>query len=158
MIPPATQAFAFSGQLLQRGFWLYVWEIAPRDGATIYYVGRTGDSSSQNAQSPFNRMGQHFGFNIKSNVLRRRLVKSGIAPEACEFRLVAHGPILAEAESVEEHRRARDVIAALEKALADAMSTVGYHVINPVHCRMKLDDELFTTVRAAFAQHFPRLV
>jgi hypothetical protein len=79
--PPATHAFAFSGQLLQRGFWLYVWEIQPRDGATIYYVGRTGDSSSQNAQSPFNRMGQHLGFNVKSNILRRRLKNAGIAPE-----------------------------------------------------------------------------
>ena len=43
---------------LERGFWLYVWVI---DGAgdTLHYVGRTGDSSSSNAQSPFNRMGQH---------------------------------------------------------------------------------------------------
>src|SRR5258708_1834458 len=118
----ATHAFAFSGQLLQRGFWLYVWEIEPRDGETIYYVGRTGDSSSTNAQSPFNRMGQHLGFNVKSNVLRRRLEQSGIAPEECEFRLVAHGPILAEAKTAEEHRNARDIVAALEKALADAMA------------------------------------
>jgi hypothetical protein len=51
-MPPATHAFAWSGQLPQRGFWLHVWEIQPRDGTTICYVGRTGDSSSQNAQSP----------------------------------------------------------------------------------------------------------
>jgi hypothetical protein len=154
---PATHAFAFSGELLQRGFWLYVWEIQPRGGTTIYYVGRTGDSSSLNAQSPFNRMGQHLGFNIKSNVLRRRLKESGIAPEICEFRLVAHGPILAEAESLEEHRRTRDVVAALEKALAEAMSAAGYEVINRVDCRMVLDDDLFAKVRAAFAPHFPQL-
>ena len=157
MTPPATHALAFSGQLLQRGFWLYVWEIRPPDGAAIYYVGRTGDSSSINAQSPFNRMGQHLGFNINSNVLRRRLAASGIAPEACTFRLMAHGPVLAEAQSVEEHRRSRDLVAAFEKALADALSAAGYHVMNPVHCRMPLDNELFATVRAAFAQHFPRL-
>ena len=36
-------------------------------------MGRTGDSSSSNAQSPFNRMDQHLGFNKRSNVLRRRL-------------------------------------------------------------------------------------
>jgi len=156
-MPTATHAFAFSGQLLQRGFWLYVWEIQPRDGETIYYVGRTGDSSSTNAQSPFNRMGQHLGFNVESNVLRRRLKKSGIAPEECEFRLIAHGPILAEAQTDEEHRYARDIVAALEKALADAMSAAGYNCINPVHCRMPLDDNLFATVRKAFAQSFPRI-
>jgi hypothetical protein len=154
---PATHAFVFSGELLQRGFWLYVWEIQPRDATTIYYVGRTGDSSSQNAQSPFNRMGQHLGFNVKSNVLRRRLEQSGIAPEACAFRLIAHGPILAEAKSTEEHHRSRDIVAALEKALGDAMRSAGYLVINKVPCRMALDDELFATVRAAFSQHFPRL-
>lgn len=157
MTPPATHAFAFSGQLLQRGFWLYVWEIQPDDRTPIYYVGRTGDSSSTNAQSPFNRMGQHLGFNINSNVLRRRLETSGIAPEACAFRLIAHGPVLAEAQSIEEHRRSRDVVAALEKALAEAMTAAGYDVMNDVHCRMPLDGELFATVRAAFAHHFPRL-
>lgn len=153
----ATHVFAFSGQLLQRGFWLYVWEIQPRDGETIYYVGRTGDSSSPNAQSPFNRMGQHLGFNVKSNVLRRRLEKSGIAPGVCDFRLIAHGPILAEEQMVDKHRCARDIVAALEKALAEAMSAAGYQVINPVHSRMALDDELFATVRAVFAQYFPRM-
>ena len=99
-------------------------------------------------------MGQHLGFNIKSNVLRRRLETLRIAPEACEFRLIAHGPILAEAESLEEHRCSRDVIAALEKALAEAMSAAGYDVINRVNCRMALNDDLFAKVRAAFAPHF----
>jgi len=156
-MPPATHAFAFSGQLLQRSFWLYVWEIRPREGKTIYYVGRTGDSSSQNAQSPFNRMGQHLGFNIKSNVLRRRLKQLDIEPELCEFRLVAHGPILDETESVEENRRARDVVAALEKALAEAMCAAGYSVINTVSCRKPLDDASFALIRDAFAIHFRRL-
>ena len=157
MTTPDTHAFAFSGQLLQRGFWLYVWEIQAPDATPIYYVGRTGDSSSPNAQSPFNRMGQHLGFNVNSNVLRRRLEACGIAPEACTFRLIAHGPVLAEAQSVEEHRRSRDLVAALEKGLAEAMTAAEYDVMNAVHCRMPLDGELFATVRAAFAQHFPRL-
>jgi hypothetical protein len=34
-MPAATHDFAFSGQLLQRGFWLYVWEIQPRDVETM---------------------------------------------------------------------------------------------------------------------------
>ena len=49
------QSLSFSGELLQRGFWLYVWEVTAADGRTVHYVGRTGDSSSPNAQSPFTR-------------------------------------------------------------------------------------------------------
>lgn len=82
---------SFSGEILERGFWLYVWEVAAPDGARLYYVGRTGDSSSTNAQSPFNRMGQHLGFAANSNMLRRHLVAFGVKPERCSFRLVAAG-------------------------------------------------------------------
>jgi hypothetical protein len=102
-------------------------------------------------------MGQHLGFNDKSNVLRRRLSRAGIVPDACEFHLVAHGPILPEAESKEEHARSRDVVAALEKALAEAMAAAGYRVPNDVACRKPLDSELFDAVRAAFRPHYPRL-
>src|SRR5256885_9870877 len=120
-MPAAAYAFTFSGEILQRGFWLYVWEIRSRGSDAVYYVGRTGDSSSTNAQSPFNRMGQHLGFNVKSNVLRRHLQKRGLRPEECRFNLVTHGPLLDEVGTVDEHRAARDSIAAMEKALADAM-------------------------------------
>jgi len=48
----------FDGRLLDRGFWLYVIDIhGPAD--RHLYVGRTGDSSSPNAASPFSRIGQH---------------------------------------------------------------------------------------------------
>lgn len=154
---PTTHALTFSGQLLQRGFWLYVWKITVPEQELLYYVGRTGDSSSSNAQSPFNRMGQHLGFNDKSNVLRRRLRSKGIDPETCGFRLMAHGPIMKEAVTLDEHRGPRDIIAALEKALAIAMTEVGYNVINIVNCRMPLDDKLFADVRAAFAAELPKL-
>lgn len=60
--PLAVHEIRFEGGILQRGFWLYVWKVTPADQAPLYYVGRTGDSSSTNAQSPFNRMGQHLGF------------------------------------------------------------------------------------------------
>src|SRR5208283_3705997 len=63
----------FDGGLLERGFWLYVWEITTPQDTHLYYVGRTGDSSSIKAQSPFNRMGQHLGFNKHANPLRRHL-------------------------------------------------------------------------------------
>jgi hypothetical protein len=52
----------FEGGVLQQGFWLDVREPTPADRAPLYYVGGTGDSSSTNAQSPFNRMGQHLAF------------------------------------------------------------------------------------------------
>jgi hypothetical protein len=75
----ASYALTFNGGLLRRGFWLYIWEIKTPEQTRLYYVGRAGDSSSSNAQSPFNRMGQHLGFNGKSNVLRRRLIGEGVA-------------------------------------------------------------------------------
>lgn len=153
----ATHELSFDGALLSRGFWLYVWEIGTPGGTTLYYVGRTGDSSSANAQSPFNRMGQHLGFNDKSNVLRRHLRGMGIEPGTCSFRLVAHGPILAESKDHDEHRKSRDHVAAMEKALTDGMTRAGYQVINTVNCKQRLDEETFATVKAAFAEHFPRL-
>jgi hypothetical protein len=152
-----THDFKFNGQLLNRGFWLYVWEITLPGGAKLYYVGRTGDSSSSNAQSPFNRMGQHLGFNDKSNVLRRRLRARGIDPAKCVFRLVAHGPVLEEATTRARHLECRDRIAALERALATAMAASGYDVMNTVNCRVELDAETFVGVRAAFAAHFKNL-
>ena len=153
----ALQIVSFNGALLKRGFWLYVWEITHPKQGQIYYVGRTGDSSSSNAQSPFNRMGQHLGFNRRSNVLRRRLKALGIDAENCSFRLLAYGPIIEEASNQETHRKNRDHIAAMEKALAETMVAAGYNVINPVSCRARLDDEAFARVRAAFEKHFAQL-
>lgn len=154
---PSIYTLDFSGNLLQRGFWLYVWEITTPNHELIYYVGRTGDSSSCNAQSPFNRMGQHLGFNVKSKVLRRRLVSKGVDPETCIFRLIAHGPILKEASTLEKHRQPRDTIAALESALAVALNEVGYAVINTINCRASLDHKLFESVLTSFETELPRL-
>lgn len=151
-----THELTFSGGLLKRGFWLYVWEITTAEQKQLYYVGRTGDSSSFNAQSPFNRMGQHLGFHVQSNSLRRHLQKRGIKPEKCNSRLVAHGPVL-EVSARDQHRRRRDKVAALEKALADAMCAAGYDVLNTVHCLVPLDEAAFAQVREAFAEYFPKL-
>jgi hypothetical protein len=152
-----THELAFNGGLLERGFWLYVWEITTPDENRVYYVGRTGDSSSFNAQSPFNRMGQHLGFRNESNALRRHLEARGLKPEECSFRLVAYGPVLKEGKAKEEHRPRRDKVGALEKALADTMSAAGYQVLNTVTCKQPLDKAAFGEVREAFAEHFPRL-
>ena len=152
-----THELNISGELLQRGFWLYVWEIQTPKKQLLYYVGRTGDSSSLNAQSPINRMGQHLGFKKAGNVLRRHLEGKKITPERCHFRLISHGPILKESKNKDEYRKRRDIIAAMEKALADEMTALGYNVLNTVNCRMKLNEAKFAPVRAEFAKHFEML-
>ena len=153
------QTLSFDGAILQRGFWLYVWEIKPAGAEPLYYVGRTGDSSSTHAQSPFNRMGQHLGFKQASNALRRQLLAQGVTPEACHFKLVAVGPL--EGESTEDgraqHDERRDGIAAMEKALADQMLESGYNVINRVHCKKTLDSQKFEDVCLAFARAFSKM-
>lgn len=146
----ATHVLSFDGAVLQRGFWLYVWKITPLDSAPVYYVGRTGDSSSPNAQSPFNRVGQHLGFNRRSNALRRHLEARGLIAEECQFEFIAHGPILPEEDNMEDHRQSRDVVAALEKGLCDFITATGADVLNVVHCRRPIDEELFSSVRKAF--------
>lgn len=152
-----THELAFNGGLLARGFWLYVWEITKPDSEGVYYVGRTGDSSSIYAQSPFNRMGQHLGFRKESNAMRRQLEAKGIPPEQCSFRLVAHGPILDEGATEAEHRPRVEKMAAMEKALAEAMCAAGYAVLNEIKCRKTLDEEMFAEVLKAFGEKFPKL-
>ena len=153
------QEIRFNGGLLQRGFWLYVWEITPPAGGALYYVGRTGDSSSTNAQSPFNRMGQHLGFAPNSNMLRRHLGERGVEPERCEFRLVALGPLEEESTAVlrDEHDDRRDRVAAMEKALAETLIAAGCRVMNRVVSRKPLDAARFAEVRTVFATAFPHL-
>ena len=65
--------------------------------------------------------------------------------------------ILQEAATYDEHRERRDRIAAIEKALAVAMTAAGYDVMNPINCRFEFASELFAGVRAAFAGQFPKL-
>lgn len=163
----------FKGEWLERGFWLYVWEVTvPRRKAPLYYVGRTGDSSSLNAASPFNRMGQHLDLRSSASaaMLTRNLKARGIGPEQltrCRFRLIAVGPILKEgrpkdskapsvAEWTEHHRR-RDLVAALERDLAEGLREAGYDVINTVKSRKATDPRKWRTIRRELAAHFPKL-
>ena len=142
----------------ERGFWIYVLEVTTPDGEKLLYVGRTGDSSSANAQSPFNRMGQHVGFLKNSSMLRNHLAERGVAPEQCSMRVVAHGPILEEADDMAAHREKRDVIAAIEKRLADDLHDAKYVVMNKVNCRKPLNEELYAEVHAAFAEKLTGLL
>lgn len=149
-------SFEFSGQILRRGFWIYVWKITGPDGTKRHYVGRTGDSSSLFAASPFVRVGRHLDSreNAKSNSLHKCLVKAGLDPKACAFAMHAVGPLFPEQTTPEEHRRHRDVLACIEAELAGRLgSTVfGTHQ-RPRRC----DDELFqrtlTTVLRELAPH-----
>jgi hypothetical protein len=152
-----TYVTAVQGGTLRRGFWLYVWEATTSSGEQLLYVGRTGDSSSCNAQSPFNRMGQHLGNAKNSSMLRNHLENHSIVPESCTFRLVAHGPILDEADDMPTHMERRDVVGAMEKQLADDLRAAGYVVMNDVHCNKELDRQLYGAICEAFADAFPDL-
>lgn len=150
----------FSGSVLERGFWLYVWKVETADGHELLYVGRTGDSSSLNAQSPFNRVGQHLGENNEStNQLRTHLSAHQIDPVTCKnFHFYAYGPLLPEEDTREAHYRSRDKMAACEKMLQQALTEAGYSVLNTVSSRKQLDERLWASVRAAFAEKFPKLL
>jgi hypothetical protein len=154
---PSTYTVSLDGGFLARGFWIYVWEVRDLDGAVMLYVGRTGDSSSPNAQSPFNRMGQHLGFAKNSSMLRNHLQGRDVSPDLCAFRLVAHGPILPEAEDWETHVIRRDLAAAVEKQLAEDFAAAGYDVLNSVVSGKELDGELYASIHASFAEHFDLL-
>ncbi len=152
------RSLSFSEELLQRGFWLYVWEAIAADGRSVLYVGRTGDSSSANAQSPFSRLSQHLGTNKHANALRRQLLNVGIDPNTCRtFEMVAYGPILPEGATMADHKPLRNKVAAMEKALRDALHKAGYTVLKEVHSRQEIDAALWQEVLNVFAGRFPRL-
>jgi hypothetical protein len=151
---PQTYNIALEGGTLRRGFWLYVWEVITSDEQKLLYVGRTGDNSSPKAASPFNRMGQHLGHIKASNMLRTHLGKRGLTPEDCCFRFVAHGPILPEAASWEEHVLKRKTIGGLEQKLEHELRQAGWNVMNTVPGTFELDEQLWIDIRAAFSREF----
>jgi hypothetical protein len=88
-----TFTVTLDGGILKRGFWIYVWEITTPEGGKLLYVGRTGDNSSPNAQSLFNRLAQNLGTLPNASMVRNSLESRGIDPAQCQFRVVGHGPI-----------------------------------------------------------------
>lgn len=162
---PATHILTLPGPMLRRGFWLYVWRVESPEGELLY-VGRTGDNSSPHASAPYTRMGQHLGSVATQNALRKHLEKRAVPLEACTFHLVSHGPLYDEVSKADDatretlmaaHMPLRDIVGAMEKALADDLVTAGYAVLNAVNCKWPLDPALWAPVRAAFAAHFPKL-
>jgi hypothetical protein len=112
----------FTGAILERGFWLYVWHVTCARKSFVY-VGRTGDSSSRYAASPFNRLGQHLDLreSATANMLKRHIERAGLDPAASKFKLFAVGPIFPEPKGIRLHRMHRDIVAPLEAALARHM-------------------------------------
>ena len=138
---------SFHGEILERGFWIYVCEITKQDKKYIY-VGRTGDSSSPNAASPFNRIGQHLNFkpNAKGNSLAKRLREVGIQPKNSNFRMLAIGPIFPERDSFEKHKRYRDYLATIEFELANFIESLGYNVIGNHHAGSKVQEDVISEI------------
>jgi len=123
----------FSGAILERGFWLYIWRIQS-DTRTFFYVGRTGDSSSKYAASPFSRLGQHLDVRqtATANMLLRHVRKMGLDPLACNYELIALGPLFPEQPTLDLHREIRDRIASIEAELASYLRAKGLEVVgNP---------------------------
>lgn len=156
---PDTYVVPLDGDILRRGFWLYVWEITTPTEENVLYVGRTGDNPSPKAQSLFNRLTQNLGTLARTSMVRNNLEKRGIDPAACKFRMVGYGPIFDEVAGgdFEAHKLIRDKVGAVEKRLSEDLQAAGYDVMNEVRWKPPLDDELYASVRVAFAAEFPGL-
>ena len=139
------------------GFWLYVWRVQSRDWGEFLYVGRTGDNSSPYATPIYQRMGQHFGRVKTQNALRRHLESHHLDLETCAFQLVAHGPIYPEQADMEKHLPIRNLVGAMEKALADELRAADYNVLNDVKWKHPLASNTWQLIRQEFLSEFPMM-
>lgn len=162
-----SHSLTFSGALIERGFWLYVWHVQC-DGRTIVYVGRTGDSSSCNAASPFNRLGQHLDVrkSASANMLLRQMRNRNMDPTAATYRLACVGPIFSETGNWDEHEILRNRVAAMEAALGRHMKDGddqvgfpgrGYDVVGQTQSKHPLDRLLWQQVIAQLAPQLDAL-
>ena len=167
--------------MTQRGFWLYVCKIVlPEDKLPLYrevtgnplpknnwllYVGMTGDPLRKNKNkkqnrpnSPFGRIAASLGGNSNSNAIRRNLKKAGLSPDQCSsFELIAHGPVFPETDDREKYAAWRWEVAALERALTDALEAAGYSVLNQADHKLGYDSVLWDKAKEAFGCLFPEL-
>lgn len=141
------------GELLKRGFWIYVWQITSKDGKKVYYVGRTGDSSSCNAASPFSRLSAHLDIrrNARGNSMYRRLMEADISPVSARFKLCAYGPIFNEQANWDDHVKYRDQAAEIEYAVVKWLNSKGATVIGN-HAKNRLREKL-DPIFQDFVQH-----
>lgn len=147
----ATYSVCLPGHLLRRGFWLYVWEV--RFGKkTVYYVGRTGDSSSRYASSPMSRLGQHLSVQASAtaNMLIRNLRTNKIDPYRSVFQMFAFGPLFGEQRNLTEHRKYRNIMAPIERDLAIHLKERGLTVLGSHPRKGKADRKLLSRVTRQF--------
>ena len=136
-------------------FWLYVLRAITDTGSEALYVGRTGDNAHPTANPPIFRMGQHFEPNGGGNMLLRRLKEHNIDPYTCtNFQWIGYGPLFPQTKNKQEHFKRRNVVAALENALHDALLLGGYNVIDHSSSTEPLCKLCWQKVRQAFKQHF----
>lgn len=150
-----THHLQFSGALIERGFWLYIWRVSHKVDHVLY-VGRTGDSSSKYAASPFNRLSQHLDIRptATANTLLRNLRTEGFDPVECEFELTSIGPLFPEQETLEDHRKYRDIIAPLEVALAEYLKEKGHKVIGTHPKPRAKDENIFSQIKSMIVGQF----
>ena len=117
----------FDGGILRRGFWLYVWEITPPQGRVSVLRGTYRDARPPTRNRHSTGWASISGFTNNGNMLRQHLLKQQVEPERCRFRLIALGPLEAESKASvrHEHDQRRDVMAAMEKALAELIAAAG---------------------------------
>ena len=149
------QTMTFDGAVLNRGYWLYLWRIT--SGANLFiYVGRTGDSSSNNAGSPFTRIGNHLDSRptAKGNSLWKQLTKEKVNPQKCNFEMTAIGPIFPEEKETTKHRERRDQMAALEREISNYLKTSGFKVLGVHHSNKRNDQNLIDSVINVINERF----
>ena len=156
MLP--SHSMRFDGRILARGFWLYVWEIVHTAGR-CYYIGRTGDSSSPHAQSPFVRVGEHLnsGANAKANSMAKQLRAAKIDPVACSFEMVGIGPIFPEQNTMAAHKPIRDRMSAVERDLAGFIRSRGYTVIGQHQSNAPAEPALLRQILDVIEARFPEI-
>lgn len=148
---------SFNGQMLERGFWLYVWRIRHKKSASEYwYIGRTGDSSSAKASSPLGRLSQHLNLkdNAKGNTLIKNIKQAGLNPQHCQFKLVSVGPLFPEQEFYSEHVPYRDIVAKLEAEIAYTFKAKGLVVLGSHPAKGEYDNALFNEAMSKFSEAF----
>jgi hypothetical protein len=149
----------FQWPAVEARVWLYIWRI-DRPNSRHLCVGRTGDSSSPHASSPFKRIGEHLDVRpgAKGNALGKQLRQAGLDSQDCTFEMVAFGPIFPEQPTFEKHVPFRDKMAALERAVADELRRRGYTVLG-THPRVGVSDvSLFDAIREVLDSKFPLVV
>lgn len=87
-------------------------------------------------------------------MLLRHVRNQGLDPVACEYELVAFGPIFPEQEELLSHRAHRDRIAPLEAELARLLAARGFTVVGTHGKSGIAEPELLKQVQEAFNAEF----